>query len=82
MQSVLSFNEPGGIPVAGSLSALTSEIIGLIEQKNFVALEDLWTGRMEAEPENLSFFFTVAAAVKKKGGVASAPPPPPRSRHA
>ena len=57
---------------AGSLSALTSEIIGLIEQKNFEALEDVWTGRMEEEPENLSFFFTVAAAVKKKGGVASA----------
>lgn len=57
---------------AGSPSPLTPEVTGLIEQKDFDALEDVWTGRMEAEPENLPFFFAVAAAVKKKGGIAPA----------
>jgi transcription elongation factor GreA-like protein len=44
----------------------------LIDQKNFEALEDVWTKRMEEEPENLPFFFAVASAMKKKGGSAHA----------
>jgi len=40
----------------------------LIDRKDFGALEDAWTRRMEEDPEDLSFFFTVASAVKKKGG--------------
>jgi transcription elongation GreA/GreB family factor len=51
---------------------LPASVAELIEQKNFDAIEDVWTGRMEEEPEDLSFFFAVAAAVKKKGGVTPA----------
>lgn len=47
---------------------LPPEIAGLVEQKRFDELEDLWTARMEAEPGNLPFFFAIASAVKKKGG--------------
>ena len=51
---------------------LPASVAELIEQKNFNAIEDVWTGRMEEEPEDLSFFFAVAAAVKKKGGATPA----------
>jgi transcription elongation GreA/GreB family factor len=47
---------------------LPAEVVRLIDQKQFEALEDVWTKRMEAEPRDLPFFFAVAAAVKKKGG--------------
>src|SRR5262249_59824584 len=47
---------------------LPADVVRLIEQKQFSALEDLWTKRMEASPRDFPFFFGVAAAVKKKGG--------------
>src|SRR5262249_7561810 len=47
---------------------LPADVVRLIEQKQFSALEDLWTKRMEASPHDFPFFFGVAAAVKKKGG--------------
>jgi transcription elongation GreA/GreB family factor len=49
---------------------LPAEVVRLIDQKQYDALEDVWTKRMEAEPRDFPFFFGVAAAVKKKGGVA------------
>ena len=55
-----------------SSAELPAEVVQLIEQKNFDAVEDAWMGHMEEEPENLPFFFAVASAVKKKGGVAPA----------
>ena len=55
-----------------SPAELPADVVQLIEQKNFDALEDVWTGRMGEEPENLAFFFAVASAVKKKGGLAMA----------
>ncbi len=51
---------------------LPAPVAELIEQKNFDSLEDVWTKRMEEEPENLPFFFAVASAMKKKGGGAQA----------
>ena len=47
---------------------LPADIALLVDQKSFDAVEDVWTRRMEEEPENLPFFFSVASAVKKKGG--------------
>src|SRR5512147_646015 len=58
--------------MSSSAAPLPASVAELIEQKNFDAIEDVWTGRMEEEPEDLSFFFAVAAAVKKKGGVTPA----------
>ncbi len=55
-----------------SPAELPADVVQLIEQKSFDALEDVWTGRMGEEPENLAFFFAVASAVKKKGGLAMA----------
>ena len=49
---------------------LPAEVVRLIDQKQYDALEDVWTKRMEAEPRDFPFFFGVAAAVKKKGAVA------------
>ncbi len=65
MSTLMTASSISGVP-------LTSEISELLEQKNFDALEDVWTGRMEAEPDDLSFFFAVASAMKKKGGGAQA----------
>lgn len=48
---------------------LPEEVVRLIDLKQFDALEDVWTKRMESEPRDFPFFFGVAAAVKKKGGV-------------
>ena len=53
-------------------SELPGDVALLVEQKSFDAVEDLWTRRMEEQPEDLPFFFSVASAVKKKGGVAAA----------
>jgi transcription elongation GreA/GreB family factor len=47
---------------------LPASVAELIEQKNFDSLEDVWTKRMEEEPDDLPFFFAVASAMKKKGG--------------
>jgi len=55
---------------ASSLN-LPDDVALLVEQKNFDAVEDVWTRRMEEEPEDLAFFFSVASAVKKKGGGAA-----------
>ena len=49
-------------------SALPEEVTWLIEQKDFEALEDVWTAKMEKAASDLPFFFAVAFAVKKKGG--------------
>lgn len=49
-------------------SELPEEITPLVEQKKFSELEDLWTRRVEEQPDDYPFFFAVAAAVKKKGG--------------
>src|SRR5215471_1626550 len=49
---------------------LPAEVVRLIDQKQYDALEDVWTKRMEAEPRDFPFFFGVATAVKKKGGAA------------
>jgi transcription elongation GreA/GreB family factor len=54
--------------MTGIPSELPADVASLIEQKSFDAVEDVWTRRMEEEPENLPFFFSVASAVKKKGG--------------
>src|SRR6266536_6674487 len=51
---------------------LPADVALLVDQKRFEAVEDVWTKRMEEEPEDLPFFFAVASAVKKKGGGASA----------
>jgi transcription elongation GreA/GreB family factor len=51
---------------------LPSEVLVLIEEKQFDRLEELWTRRMEEDAADLPFFFGVAAAVKKKGGGPSA----------
>lgn len=48
-------------------ATLTEEVSALVEQKNFDALEDVWTTRMEESGTDLPFFFALAAAVKKKG---------------
>jgi transcription elongation GreA/GreB family factor len=55
-----------------SPALLPIEVTELIDQKSFDALEDVWTKRMEEEPENLPFFFAVASGMKKKGGGAPA----------
>src|SRR5260221_9601290 len=55
-----------------SHALLPAPVAELVEQKNFDALEDVWTKRMEEEPEDLPFFFAVASAMKKKGGGAPA----------
>src|SRR6266404_6160457 len=59
-------------PTTVSPALLPIDVTELIEQKNFDALEDVWTKRMEEEPEDLPFFFAVASAMKKKGGGAPA----------
>jgi len=53
-------------------SSLPSDVQLLIDEKRFDALEDLWTRRMEENPNDLPFFFGVASAMKKKGGGAQA----------
>ena len=52
--------------------SLDPEVALLVEQKRLDDLEDVWTRRMEATPEDLPFFFGVAAAVKKKAGAEGA----------
>ena len=54
--------------VSQAVSQLPPEIVALVDQKRLEELEDVWTRRMEEEPENLPFFFSVASAMKKKGG--------------
>jgi transcription elongation GreA/GreB family factor len=58
--------------MSSSAAPLPASVAELIEQKNFDAIEDVWTGRMEEDPGDLPFFFAVASAVKKKGDGASA----------
>ena len=52
--------------------SLDPEVALLVDQKRLDDLEDLWTRRMEAAPDDLPFFFGVAAAVKKKAGAEGA----------
>jgi transcription elongation GreA/GreB family factor len=54
--------------MAASPVELPPDVVRLIEQKQFSALEDLWTKHLETSPHDFPFFFGVAAAVKKKGG--------------
>jgi len=54
--------------MSSTATSLPASVAELIDRKDFDALEDAWTRRMEENPEDLSFFFTVASAVKKKGG--------------
>lgn len=58
--------------MSAPVPAVPEEVARLIEQKDFAALEDVWTARMEETPGDLPFFFAVASAVKKKGGGAQA----------
>src|SRR6266571_374154 len=58
--------------MVASSAELPEEVVRLIDQKQFEAIEDVWTKRMEVEPRDFSFFFGIAAAVKKKGGIAEA----------
>jgi transcription elongation GreA/GreB family factor len=52
--------------MAAPLPELPEEVTLLIEHKDFAALEDVWTRRMEQSPEDLPFFIAVAAALKKR----------------
>ena len=54
--------------MTGAFPSLPDDVALLVDQKNFDAVEDVWTRRMEERPEDLEFFFSVASAVKKKGG--------------
>src|SRR5262245_63732942 len=67
-----SFRDSIPPSMAAPSTELPAEVVLLVEQKNFDAVEDVWTRRMEEEPDNLPFFFSVASAVKKKGGGAAA----------
>jgi transcription elongation GreA/GreB family factor len=58
--------------MVASPAELPEEVVRLIDQKQFDAIEDVWTKRMEIEPRDFSFFFGVASAVKKKGGISEA----------
>src|SRR5229473_3435733 len=53
-------------------TTLPASVAELIDRKDFDALEDVWTQRMEEDPGDLSFFFRIAVAVKKKGSVETA----------
>lgn len=48
------------------LPQLSDEVAALVEHKDFQALEDVWTRRMDESPEDLPFFIAVAAALKKR----------------